>query len=213
MKLFGYWRSSAAYRVRIVLNLKELDYENIPVNLAKGEQKSADHLARQPQGSVPVLELDDGTLLTQSIAVCEYLDESHPEPPLLPRGPVERARVRALAQVIASDMHPVNNLRLLKYLTGTLGHSEDEKLAWYRHWIAEGFQALERMLDTPATGTFCHGDSPTLADVCLVPQLYNARRFECDLSPYPRLVEIANACESLPAFAEAHPARQPDAPR
>ena len=213
MKLFGYWRSSAAYRVRIVLNLKELDYENIPVNLAKGEQKSADHLARQPQGSVPVLELDDGTLLTQSIAVCEYLDETHPEPPLLPRGPVERARVRALAQVIASDMHPVNNLRLLKYLTGTLGHSEDEKQAWYRHWIAEGFQALERMLDTPATGTFCHGDSPTLADVCLVPQLYNARRFECDLSPYPRLVEIANACESLPAFAEAHPARQPDAPR
>jgi len=211
MKLHGYWRSSAAYRVRIALNLKDLTAEQVPVDLVAGAHHRPEHLARQPQGIVPVLELDDGTCLTQSLAICEYLDEAHPEPSLLPEGPLARARVRALAQVVACDIHPVNNLRLLTYLTDTLGHSEGENLAWYRHWIAEGFQALEAMLSSPATGAFCHGDAPTLADVCLVPQLYNARRFDCDLSPYPTLVRIGQACEALPAFADAHPSRQPDA--
>ncbi len=211
MKLHGYWRSSAAYRVRIALNIKGLDAEQVPVDLVAGAHRQPEYLALQPQGIVPVLELDDGTCLIQSLAICEYLDEAHPEPPLLPEGPAARARVRALAQVVACDIHPVNNLRLLKYLTGTLGHNEAEKLAWYRHWIAEGFQALETMLASPATGRFCHGDSPTLADLCLIPQLYNARRFECDLSPYPTLVRIDEACQTLPAFADAHPSRQPDA--
>lgn len=212
MKLYDYFRSSAAYRVRIALNLKSLTYQQIPVSLVKGEQGSPAHLARQPQGLVPALELDDGRVLVQSLAICEYLDEQHPEPPLLPVDIAGRARVRALSQVIACDIHPLDNLRVLRYLTGILDVSEADKLDWYRHWIHEGFRALEVLLASPETGRFCHGDQPTLADLCLVPQLYNARRFECDLSPYPRLVRIGEACDAVEAFTRAHPSRQPDAP-
>lgn len=210
MHLYTYFRSSAAWRVRIALNLKGLQAEMIPVNLLKGEQSSPEHLQRHPQGLVPVL-VDGAHALTQSLAILEYLEETHPLPPLLPKAAAARARVRAIALAIACEMHPLNNLRVLKYLTGPMGLSEDRKNEWYRHWIAEGFRAVETMLTTQETGIFCHGDTPTLADCCLVPQVYNARRFECDLSPYPKIVKIAEACEKLPAFAAAHPSKQKDA--
>nr|WP_163502939.1 maleylacetoacetate isomerase [Halomonas socia] len=210
--LYGYYRSSAAYRVRIVLNLKDLAYDQVSVDLVAGEQRGAAHLARQPQGLVPSLETNDGVRLTQSLAICEYLDECHPTPPLLPADPVGRARVRALAQLIACEMHPLNNLRVLKYLVDELGADEGPKLAWYRHWIAEGFTALEAQFSREAgSGDFCHGDSPTLADICLVPQVFNAERFDCDLGGYPRIQHIAANCRALPAFAQAAPAAQPDA--
>ena len=212
MKLYDYFRSSAAYRVRIALNLKSLRYDQVSVSLVKGEQGSPTHLARQPQGLVPALELDDGGILVQSLAICEYLDETYPEPPLLPADAAGRARVRALAQIIACDIHPVDNLRVLRYLTGILDISEADKLDWYRHWIHEGFRALETLLTSPATGRFCHGNQPTLADLCLVPQLFNARRFECDLAPYPTLVRIGTTCEALEPFTRAHPLQQPDTP-
>ncbi|GHA83646.1 maleylacetoacetate isomerase [Modicisalibacter luteus] len=212
MKLYGYFRSSAAYRVRIALNLKGLAYDQVAVNLVSGEQRGGDNLARNPQGLVPVLETDDGTRLTQSLAICEYLDERYPKPPLLPPDSEGRARVRALAQVVACEIHPLNNLKVLKYLTGELGTSEKTKLAWYRHWVSEGFDALETLLtDSTATGEFCHGDTPTLADVCLVPQVFNARRFECDMSAYPTIRRIAERCDILDAFKHAAPAAQPDA--
>lgn len=212
MKLYGYFRSSAAYRVRIALNLKGLAYEQVAVNLVSGEQRGEDNLARHPQGLVPTLETDDGTRLTQSLAICEYLDERYPEPPLLPADAEGRARVRALTQVIACEIHPLNNLKVLKYLTGDLGLDEDAKLAWYRHWIRNGFEALEAMLaNSPATGTFCHGNTPTLADACLVPQVFNARRFECDMSGYPTLRRIAGHCDTLDTFQRAAPSMQPDA--
>ncbi len=210
--LYGYFRSSAAYRVRIALNLKGLDYAQAAVNLVKGEQRGEANLARNPQGLVPVLETDEGTQLSQSLAICEYLDERHPEPPLLPADAEGRARVRSLAQLIACEIHPLNNLKVLKYLVGELKLDEAAKLAWYRHWIAEGFTALEsRLADEPATGEFCHGDSPGLADLCLVPQVFNAERFECDLSAYPTIRRIAEHCRSLEAFAKAAPGEQPDA--
>lgn len=212
MKLYDYYRSSAAYRVRIVLNLKSLPYQSVPVNLVRGEQSALDHLARQPQGLVPVLELDNGLMLRQSLAICEYLDEAYPQPPLMPPDAEGRARVRALMQTIACDIHPLDNLRVLRYLTGILDVSEADKLDWYRHWIHEGFRALESLLTAPETGCFCHGDQPTLADACLVPQLFNALRFECDLNPYPTLVRIGRHCETHEAFARAHPSQQPDAP-
>ena len=210
--LYGYFRSSAAYRVRIALNLKGLAYDQALVNLVKGEQRLDANLARNPQGLVPVLKTDDGTQLTQSLAICEYLEERYPEPPLLPIDPVDRARVRALAQLVACEIHPLNNLKVLKYLVHELKLDDDAKLAWYRHWITEGFTALEAMLAREAgTGDFCHGDTPTLADLCLVPQVFNAERFECDLSDYPRIRRIAANCRALPAFAEAAPGAQPDA--
>jgi len=212
MKLYGYFRSSAAYRVRIALNLKGLDYDQIAVDLTGGEQRGADNLARNPQGLVPTLETDDGTRLTQSLAICEYLDERHPEPPLLPTDAEGRARVRALAQVVACEIHPLDNLKVLKYLTGELGLDETAKLGWYRHWIAEGFGALEALLaDSSANGAFCHGDTPTLADACLVPQVFNARRFECELSGYPTIRRIAERCDTLTAFQRAAPGAQPEA--
>ncbi|WP_092844986.1 maleylacetoacetate isomerase [Modicisalibacter xianhensis] len=212
MKLYGYFRSSAAYRVRIALNLKGLAYEQVAVNLVNGEQRGEDNLDRHPQGLVPTLETEDGTRLTQSLAICEYLDERYLETPLLPADAEGRARVRALAQMIACEIHPLNNLKVLKYLTGDLGLGEDAKLAWYRHWIRDGFEALEVMLaSSPATGTFCHGDAPTLADACLIPQVFNARRFECDLSDYPTLRRIAEHCDTLEAFQQAAPSVQPDA--
>ena len=210
--LYGYFRSSAAYRVRIALNLKGLDYDQIPVNLVKGEQRGDDHLMRNPQGLVPSLVLDDSSVINQSLAICEYLDEVHPEPALLPINALERARVRALAQSVACEIHPLNNLRILKYLVREMGADEAAKLAWYHHWIAEGFTALEATLsNAPSSGDFCHGDTPTLADICLIPQVYNAERFECDLSAYPTIQRIAANCRSLPAFEKAAPEVQPDA--
>ena len=165
-----------------------------------------------PQGLVPSLALNDGRILLQSLAICEYLDDIHPEPPILPSDPLSRARVRALAQTVACEIHPLNNLRVLQYLTGTLKVSEAVKLAWYRHWIAEGFTGLEVLLqDAPETGRFCHGDTPTLADICLIPQIFNAQRFECDLRPYPTIQRIAETCKTVSGFAAAHPAQQPDA--
>ncbi|GAB6049770.1 maleylacetoacetate isomerase [Hydrogenophilus islandicus] len=216
IRLYSYFRSSAAYRVRIALELKGLSYEIVPVNLLAGEQKSAEHRARHPAGLVPVLEFADETgsgMLTQSLAIIEFLDERYPTPPLLPADPFARVQVRAIAQLIACEIHPVNNLRVLNALTGMLGVSDEAKLAWYHHWIHEGLTALEAMLTAPTNpgGPFAWGETPTLADCCLIPQLFNARRYGCDLTPYPRLVAIDAACQALPAFARAAPAAQPDA--
>jgi maleylacetoacetate isomerase len=213
MRLYDYFRSSAAYRVRIALNLKGVvPDERTFVHLRMGNQRAQDYLAFNPQGLVPALALDDGTVLTQSLAIVEFLDETHPQPPLLPADAEGRARVRSIALAIACEIHPLNNLRVLNYLVGTLGVSREQKDGWYRYWIDVGFEALEKSLSRdPSTGRFCHGDAPTLADVCLVPQLANARRFSIDLSPYPTLVRIESECNALPAFASAAPARQPDA--
>ncbi|MGI4721161.1 MAG: maleylacetoacetate isomerase [Janthinobacterium lividum] len=213
MKLHTFFRSSASYRVRIALNLKGLDAEHAHVHLSKngGEQFAAAFDALNPQHLLPVLE-DDGAVLAQSLAIIEYLDETRPQAPLLPADPRGRARVRALSQAIACDIHPLNNLRVLKYLGGELGLPEERRNAWYRHWVALGFSALERELaHSPATGDFCHGDTPTMADCYLVPQIYNARRFECDLAPYPAISAIAARCEALDAFARARPEAQADA--
>jgi maleylacetoacetate isomerase/maleylpyruvate isomerase len=213
MKIHTYYRSSASYRVRIALGLKNLRPEQAYVHLSKdgGAQFAASFDALNPQHLVPVLE-DAGNVLTQSLAIIEYLDETHPQPPLLPADAAGRARVRALSQVIASDIHPINNLRVLKYLGEELGVTPEQKNAWYRHWVDLGLRALERQIAAqPATGRFCHGDSPTMADCCLVPQLYNARRFGCDLESYPRLLTIDANCAELAAFRDAHPDRQPDA--
>ncbi|WP_016854129.1 maleylacetoacetate isomerase [Halomonas smyrnensis] len=210
--LYGYFRSSAAYRVRIALNLKGLAYDQAPIDLVAGEQRGEAYLADNPQGLVPTLVTDDGLRLTQSLAICEYLEEVHPEPALLPEAPAERARVRALAQLVACEMHPPNNLRVLRYLTGELGVDEAAKLGWYRHWVQEGFTALEAMLSREAgSGQFCHGDAPSLADACLVPQVFNAERFDCDLSAYPRIRRIADNARALDAFRRAAPGEQPDA--
>jgi maleylacetoacetate isomerase len=213
VRLYDYFRSSAAYRVRIALNLKGVaPDERTFVHLRMGGQRAQDYLALNPQGLVPALALDEGAVLTQSLAIVEYLDETHPEPPLLPADPIGRARVRAIALSIACDIHPLDNLRVLNYLIGTLGVAREQKDGWYRYWIDVGFEALEKALARDrARGRFCHGDAPTLADVCLVPQMANARRFDIDLSPYPTLMRIESACLALPAFADAAPARQPDA--
>lgn len=209
MRLYDYWRSSAAYRVRIALNLKAVDFDRIPINLRQGGQRTLDYLARNPQGLVPVLEAEDDRL-TQSLAIIEWLEELHPKPPLLPKDPLARAQVRALALTIACDIHPLNNARVLQYLEHRAGLGERQVVAWYRHWIEEGFGALEKKLAASA-GRFCHGDSVTLADVCLVPQVYNARRYQCDLTAYPTIRRIDAACLALPAFEAARPERQRDA--
>lgn len=212
MRLHNYFRSSAAYRVRIALALKGLDYEYVAVHIGKGRQFEPAFAAISPQNLVPVLE-EDGHTLYQSLAILEYLDEVHPEPPLLPATPYERNRVRSLAQLIACEIHPVNNLRVLHYLTGVLGVTDEQRLAWYRHWVTVGFTALEaRLASDPGTGErFCHGDLPGLADACLVPQVANARRFEVDLAPYPTIARIDAACRALEAFRRAAPENQPDA--
>ncbi len=211
MKLYSFFRSSAAYRVRIALALKGLSYDYVPVQIARGLQFEAPYRDISPQALVPMLD-DGGELLQQSLAIVEYLDETHPEPPFLPVSPIERARVRSLALLIACEIHPLNNLRVLKYLTGTLGLPEEQKLAWYRHWVTTGFTALEcRLVSEPATGRFCHGDTPGYADIALVPQVANARRFEVDLTAFPTIVRIDAACNALPAVQQAAPARQPDA--
>jgi maleylacetoacetate isomerase len=213
MKLYDYYRSSAAYRVRIALNLKGVaPDERTFVHLRMGNQRAQDYLSLNPQGLVPALQLDEAHVLTQSLAICEYLDETHPSPPLLPADALGRARVRAVALAIACEIHPLNNLRVLNYLLHTLGVSAEQKDGWYRYWVDVGLEALETQLARePATGRFCHGDTPTLADVCLVPQLANARRVKIDLSPYPTLTRIEADCLALPAFAAAMPERQPDA--
>jgi maleylacetoacetate isomerase len=212
MKLYDYFRSSAAYRVRIALNMKGLVPERVFIHLRKNAQRADDYLAVNPQGLVPALVTDDGAVLTQSLAIIEYLDETHPAPPLLPAEPIARARVRSLALAVACDIHPIDNLRVLRYLLHTVGVTEEQKDAWYKYWIDVGLEALELQLSRdPATGRFCHGDVPTLADICLVPQLANARRVKMDLSPYPTLTRIEAACQAVPAFAAADPARQPDA--
>ncbi|MCA1860642.1 maleylacetoacetate isomerase [Janthinobacterium sp. HSC-3S05] len=215
MKLYTYFRSSAAYRVRIALNLKGIAYDSIPVHLLQdgGQQLLPAYRAVNPSALVPALD-DDGAILTQSLAMLEYLDETRPGVPLLPADALGRARVRALALAIACDAHPLTNLRVLKYLKNTLGLSDEAKQEWYRHWMAEGLAAVEALLaqgDPAGTGLFCHGDGPTMADCCLVPQVFNAQRFAIDLAPYPRVARIHAHCAGLPAFAAAHPSRQPDA--
>ena len=213
MRLFDYFRSSASFRVRIGLNLKGIEPERRPVHLLKdgGEQFSSAFTSINPQQLVPVL-VDGDHVLIQSMAILEYLDETHPEPPFLPAEPAARARVRALAQVIACDLHPLNNLRVLKYLKDELGRSEDERNVWYRHWVAKGLGAFESLVSAnPATGRFCHGDVPGLADIALVPQIFNARRFDCPLGDYPATMAIFENCMAVPAFDAAQPERQPDA--
>jgi maleylpyruvate isomerase len=206
MILYGYPMSSASYRVRIALALKGIEVTTVTKQLRRGEQRAKDFLEINPQGFVPVLALDDGQALCQSLAIIEYLDEVYPQPPLLPAGPLERSRVRGLAQLIACDIHPLNNLRVLQYLEGTLAEAQSTRDAWYRHWIQAGFEALEAALGRdPARGRFCFGDTPSLADICLVPQVFNARRYSVDLTPYPRIVATDAACHELAAFASAAP--------
>ncbi|HEU4343370.1 MAG TPA: maleylacetoacetate isomerase [Candidatus Binatia bacterium] len=213
MKLYTFFRSSASYRVRIALNLKGLACEQVPIHLRRGggEQLSPAYRAINPQALVPALE-DGGRILTQSLAIIEYLDERHPKPPLLPSDAADKALVRSMALVVACEIHPLQNLRVLVHLKRELKRSDDEINGWARHWIDLGFSALEQMvLSVPKRGKFCFGDAPTLADICLVPQLANARRFGCDISHFPTLVAIESSCNALPAFADAAPEKQPDA--
>jgi maleylacetoacetate isomerase len=202
--LHDYFRSSAAYRVRIALNLKGVEYDRQPVNLVDGAQKSAAYLALNPQGFVPMLEIDD-LRLTQSLAILVYLDQKFPDPLLMPRDPADGAHVRAMAMAIACDIHPLNNLRVLKYLS-RMGIEQEQRDEWYRHWVTEGLEALEAMA-APRAGAFLFGDTVSLADVCLVPQLYNARRFSVPITPYPSLRRADESASALPAFAAAHPDR------
>lgn len=211
MKLYSYWRSSAAYRVRIALHLKQLSFETIPVHLLKdgGQQHSADYQQRNPSQLVPLWQEQEFSL-HQSLAIIEYLEEMYPEPALLPEEPELRAQVRAVALDIACDIHPLNNLRVLQYLTEQLAQSEQQKLTWIQHWLHTGFSALEMRLARTAS-TFCFGEQVTLADICLVPQVYNAQRFKLDLQQYPHISRIAQHCQQLAAFALAAPEQQPDA--
>jgi len=211
MKLYTYWRSTASYRVRIVLELKGIAIEHIPVHLAHrdgGQQHSDAYDTINPGHTVPSLVLDDGTAIIQSLAIMSYLDEICPEPALLPSYPVERAKVRAAAQLIACDIHPLNNLRVLKYLKQQLGHDNNETLAWMTHWMQRGFSAFQALVKTDTE--FCFGHQPGLADVCLVAQLYNAHRWGVDLAGFSRLTEIEQSCRAIPAFINSHPDQQPD---
>ncbi len=213
IKLYSYFRSSASFRVRIALNLKGLPFETAPVHLLKGggEQFAPGFKLLNPAALVPVM-VDGGETLSQSLAIIEYLEELYPSPPLLPQGASARARVRAIALSIACEIHPLNNLRVLGYLSKTLGVSDDEKNAWYRYWVETGLAAVEAQLaDDPRSGAFCHGDAATLADICLVPQIFNAQRFNCELGHVPTVMGIFRRCLDLPAFADAVPAKQPDA--
>lgn len=211
LTLYDYFRSSAAYRLRIALNFKDVDYRQVAVHLVRdgGEHLKADYRAINPQARVPSLQLEDGTVLTQSPAILEWLEETHPAPPLLPEDATLRAKIRAVAAIVACDIHPLNNLTVMKYLKGPLGADEAAVKAWYAHWVREGFEAIEALL--PDDGPFAFGDLPTLADVCLVPQVFNARRFEVPLDAFPKIRMADEACNRLMPFAEAHPARQPDA--
>lgn len=210
VKLYGYFRSSAAYRVRIALNLKSLSYEQQAVHLTRngGWQWSEEYRAVNPQKRVPSLALDSGDTLIQSLAIIEYLDEVHPRPPLLPPDPVERAQVRAVSQIMACDIHPVNNLAVLNYLKGPLKHDQAAVDEWYRHWVIEGFDAIEALL---RPGPYAFGANVTIADLCLVPQVFNARRFKIDMNKYPKIAAVDATCLKLPAFDKARPENQPDA--
>lgn len=213
IELYSYFRSSAAYRVRIALGLKGLDHNIVPIHLLHhgGEHLSAQYQAMNPEGLVPTL-VDDGQVLTQSLAIIEYLDEAYGPAQLLPSTPSARARVRALALHIACDIHPINNLRVLRYLAHEAGLSQEQRDAWYQHWIVTGFQSLEQQLQRSSeAGLFCHGDQPGLADCCLVPQVFNASRFKVDMAAFPTIARISEHCNTLPAFQAAHPARQIDA--
>jgi len=211
MILHDYWRSSAAFRVRIALALKGIEPGRRYVHLRKGEQRAPGHLAKHPLGLVPVLE-DGATTLTQSLAILEYLEETHPKPPLLPAKPDERAWVRAVALAVACEIHPLNNLRVLRYLERELQADEAARGRWYAHWVAEGLGAIERMLAArPGPGPFCLGATPTIADACLVPQVFNAWRFEVPMEPYPLVRAVVETCLALPAFEQSRPERQPDA--
>lgn len=210
MRLYGFSRSSAAFRVRIALNLKGLAYEQASIHLRKREQEEPRYLAVNPQGLVPALEIDGHTLI-QSPAIIEYLEERYPDPPLLPANAADRARVRALAAIVACDIHPIDNLRVLRYLIRPLGHDEAAVAAWFNHWIEAGFRALEALLaGDKRTGTFCHGETPGLADIALVPQVFNSYRYSLDLGPFPTIHRIHENCMKLDAFAAADPRLQPD---
>ncbi|MEM8660143.1 MAG: maleylacetoacetate isomerase [Pseudomonadota bacterium] len=210
MKLYSYYRSSAAYRVRIALNLKDLSYQYEAVNLLHSEQKSESYMARNPQGLLPALELDDGEVLAQSVAILEWLEESHPQPALLPDTPLERAKVRSLVNNITCDIHPLNNLSIMNYMRTELDASDDDVHRWYCNWVDRGFSAIEQSLVT-TMGRYCFGAHPTLADVCLVPQVYNARRFKVPLDSYPNIRNVVEHCNSTEPFANAAPEAQPDA--
>lgn len=210
IKLYSYFRSSAAYRVRIALNLKQVDYEIEAVNLLTAEEQQAAYAEINPQKLVPVMD-HDGQLFYQSMAILEYLEETFPEPPLLPADCAARAEVRALANVIACDIHPLNNTRVIKYLVSELDTAEADKLTWYRHWVAEGFDAIEKRLTASSDGRFCFGDAPGMADTLLIPQVYNARRFELEMTPYPLIESIEQHCLKIEAFNLAVPENQPDA--
>ncbi len=211
MRLYSYWRSTAAYRVRIALNMKGLSYETIPVHLLEdgGQQHAQDYVALNPSHQVPTLVLDDGTVLTQSLAIVEYLDITNPTPPLLPTGPIKRVHVKAAALVLAADVHPVNNLRVVQHLEARFGASRENSAEWMRHWTGKEFDALLQMVDSDTD--FAFGDTPGFADICLTAQYYNARRWGLDLTPYARLTEIEENCLALPAFDAARPENQPDA--
>jgi maleylacetoacetate isomerase len=209
LKLYTYFRSSAAFRVRIALNLKGLKYEPVFVHLAKGEHRAAQFAEINAQALLPTLELDDGTRLNQSLAIIEYLDEKHPQPPLVPKESLARARVRSLAYLIAAEIHPLNNLRVLQHLK-RLGQTQEQIDTWYRHWIADGLTRFEADLGQ-RPGKFCHGDAPSLADCCLVPQIFNAKRYNSDLTPYPGTMRVFENCMKLEAFDRAQPSKQPDA--
>jgi len=210
MKLYNYFRSSASFRVRIALHLKGLPFEYLPVHLAKGEHKLDAYAAVSADQLVPMLELDDGTRLSQSMAIIEYLDETQGGASLLPPDARGRARVRALAQSIACEIHPLNNLRVLKYLSKDLGVSEDVKNTWYRHWVRDGLESFERQLAAMPPSTYCHGETPTLADCCLVPQIFNGKRFNVNLEGLPRTMAVFDACMKLEAFQKAQPSACPD---
>ncbi|MBN9407885.1 MAG: maleylacetoacetate isomerase [Burkholderiales bacterium] len=211
MKLYNYFRSSASFRVRIALELKGLAYEYVPVHIARGDHLKEPYAAVSAEALVPTLELDTGERLSQSMAIIEYVDEVHPAVPLVPRDALARARVRALSQVISCDIHPINNLRVLKYLVRQMKVDEEAKNTWYRHWVREGLLAFERQLAQGPAGRFCHGDTPTLADCCLVPQIFNGQRFNVDLSGLDRTMTVFDACMQLPAFQKAQPSACPDA--
>ena len=208
MKLYTHFRSSAAFRVRIALNLKGLAYEPVFVSFAKGEHRQPEYAAINPQGLVPALILDDGTRLNQSLAIIEYLDEAYPQTPLVPKDRLAKARVRSLSYLIASEIHPLNNLRVLQHLKRALGQSEGQVNAWYQHWIADGLAKLEAGL---GKSRFCYGDTPSMADCCLVPQIFNAKRYNCELAPYPNTMRVFDTCMKLEAFDRAQPSKQPDA--
>ena len=210
LTLHGYWRSSAAYRVRIALNLKGLAYDQVTYDLRQKAEKGKAYAALNPQKLVPTLQTEDGALLTQSLAILEWLEESHPEPGLLPENRTDRAHVRAMAALVACDIHPVNNLRILNALRDDLDASDDQVSQWIAQWIGDGFDALESLI---GGGAFCLGDAPTLADCCLVPQIHNAQRFKIDLAPWPKIRAVAAACDAIPAFYVARPEMQPDADR